>query len=537
MPEPEQQSGRIRVADVTLVQLSRGLYRSTATAFKELVSNAWDADAAQVRIDTNYPEFDFISCVDNGSGMSLQQFREYFAHEGIGTCSKRKGGRDETPAGRPMIGRLGIGMMAIGQLCHSFEIQSHYVEDGQGRAYQATIVLEDTHIPDIEEAIRSGGKQLTVGTWRYNEIAYDARKRGFRIYSSDVRKTFMREMKDSVRDKEGRISFKLTQLYNDWYQKASKSVRDQGAYLETIWELMILCPLPYWDGIDDFPVALDAIPPADKNTPEFRRAHEFLQNRQEQLCAYNFRVAFDGIDLKRIVHLPTERGPRSRLYFIEFDNEVFETRLAFSGYLFAQLTAVRPFDLNGVQIRLRNVGIGGYDSTYLRFTEQIDTIRSRWVSGEIFVDIGLERALNIDRDSFNEHDEHFKSLQAEVHKNLSPVFQDIERIAAALRAERREQTERGMREALRGIIRERSGGTLELQQRELDGDQPIVVVDEEKSQIIINTAAKPLRKKKARQVLSAAMVAYHTALRTAKGQVQQREAFYDLLRRILDELV
>jgi len=46
--------GTIRVADITIAQLSRGLYRSTATAFKELVSNAYDADATIVRINTNF---------------------------------------------------------------------------------------------------------------------------------------------------------------------------------------------------------------------------------------------------------------------------------------------------------------------------------------------------------------------------------------------------------------------------------------------------------------------------------------------------
>src|SRR4030042_1481813 len=108
--------GTIKVADVTIVQISRGLYRSTATAFKELVSNAYDADATVVRIDTNYPEFDFISCVDNRTGMPLEQFRRYFSEEGIGSCIKRKHQKDITDIyKRPIIGRLGIGMLAIGQ--------------------------------------------------------------------------------------------------------------------------------------------------------------------------------------------------------------------------------------------------------------------------------------------------------------------------------------------------------------------------------------------------------------------------------------
>ena len=65
MSRVEEQTGEIKVADVSIAHLSRGLYRSTAAAFKELVNNAWDVDAEEVRLDTNFPEFDYISCIDN----------------------------------------------------------------------------------------------------------------------------------------------------------------------------------------------------------------------------------------------------------------------------------------------------------------------------------------------------------------------------------------------------------------------------------------------------------------------------------------
>jgi len=211
-------SGDIRVADITIAQLSRGLYRSTATAFKELVSNAYDADATEVRIDTNYPEFDFISCVDNGTGMPLEQFRRFFSEEGIGSCLKRKHGKDTTDIyKRPVIGRLGIGMLAIGQLCHSFEIESHYEDkNGKGKAYRAEIILLDVAIPDIEKIIRNHDiekKDMEVGKWRYEVIDYDETRKGFRIYSSDVRSTFRSEMKSSIGKKEReRLSFNLSDL-------------------------------------------------------------------------------------------------------------------------------------------------------------------------------------------------------------------------------------------------------------------------------------------------------------------------------------
>lgn len=48
---------KIRVHEKALAHLSRGLYRSPASALRELVSNAWDANATTVAINTNYPNF------------------------------------------------------------------------------------------------------------------------------------------------------------------------------------------------------------------------------------------------------------------------------------------------------------------------------------------------------------------------------------------------------------------------------------------------------------------------------------------------
>lgn len=164
----DHESGKIRVADITLAQLSRGLYRSNATVFKELINNAYDADATKVRVNTNFPAFDYISIVDNGIGMPLESFKKHFADDGIGSSFKRRGNSNETEIfNRPVIGRLGIGMMAIGQLCHSFEIESHYIDvEGNKLAFTGEIVLTNENIPDLVSEItkpKSKGKEIDVG--------------------------------------------------------------------------------------------------------------------------------------------------------------------------------------------------------------------------------------------------------------------------------------------------------------------------------------------------------------------------------------
>jgi len=536
--------GDIRVADITIAQLSRGLYRSTATAFKELVSNAYDADATVVRIDTNYPEFDFLSCVDNGTGMPLEEFLRFFSKEGIGSCIKRKHGKDTTDVyKRPIIGRLGIGMLAIGQLCHSFEIESHYEdENGEGKAYRAEIVLLDVTIPDIEKTIRNHDvekKDMEVGKWKYKVIDYDETKKGFRIYSSDVRLTFRRDMKSSIGKKEReRLSFRLSDLHSEFYDKSKSSIRACKPYLETIWELAILCPLPYYGKKEEYPINLHSFAPEERRSDEFKQAIQFIQDRQRRFLNENFRVVFDGIELRRHTQLPTEKDTIPKLYFVEFDDIVFGSRLKFFGYFFAQVPKyIKPLELNGVQIRLRGVGIGGYDSTFLRYYKEIATIRWRWVSGEIFVDEGLESALNIDRDSFNEHDEHFKKLQSVLHEKLKAVFYEINKTARTTSEGKRKTKDEELKENLRVIIAEQSKGAFKLLQRDSGKDAPIVVVHEDRGEIILNTAARPLKKKKADRIIGAVMLAYHAAKRTTETEEERDNKFYQLVKEILGELV
>jgi HSP90 family molecular chaperone len=110
-------TGKINASARIIADISSGIYRTPANALKELVSNAWDADAPEVVINTGYPRFDLVTCSDTGLGMTTNEFRKYMRH--IGGSFKRIGG-DTTPSGRPIIGKIGIGILAIAQICDRF---------------------------------------------------------------------------------------------------------------------------------------------------------------------------------------------------------------------------------------------------------------------------------------------------------------------------------------------------------------------------------------------------------------------------------
>ncbi len=539
-----ERSGKIKVADITLFQLSRGLYRSTACAFKELVNNSFDAYATEVRIYTNFPGFDFISCVDNGKGMSLEEFKGYFDEEGVGTCLKRKGGERYTEGKgfkRPIIGKLGIGMMSIGQICHSFEIESHYVRDGKPSAYKAEVVLEDVDLPLPEEVERDpkfDARHIDVGTWSLGDpIEFDEKKIGFRIYSTDVRDTFRREMETGLKSmgsERKKLSFSLAELHKQFFDKKN-SIRECTPYLETIWELETLCPIPYRTDNGRFPVNVERFKEGAKKTTEFAKAMDFLERRQKQLLGYKFKVVFDGINLKRSIQLPTEKkeGIYPKLYFVDFDEVVYTDRLKFSGYVFAQVQkALIPRELSGLQIRLRDVGIGGYDNTFLKYYKTVETIRGRWISGEIFVDCGLEDALNIDRDSFNEHDEHYKKLQEFIHDKINKVFNEVTALAKGRSESKRSRLSTSIKNRLEDITEEYTSGKLTLKQKRLGKTDPAVKVDASKNEVILNTDAEPIGKKRADYVIRIVMLALAISKKSSGSIVEKESKSEEILKRL-----
>src|SRR5436305_15118687 len=53
-----------------LARITDGIYRQPSSALRELISNAYDADASEVIISTDAPRFKQISVRDDGLGLS-----------------------------------------------------------------------------------------------------------------------------------------------------------------------------------------------------------------------------------------------------------------------------------------------------------------------------------------------------------------------------------------------------------------------------------------------------------------------------------
>lgn len=97
--------------------LSRGLYRNFARAIKELLSNAYDAGATEVKIKLDLSNAEII-VRDNGRGMDIKEIKEKFLT--IGYITPLSDSVDEL--GRRRIGTFGIGCVAVFPYCETLQV-------------------------------------------------------------------------------------------------------------------------------------------------------------------------------------------------------------------------------------------------------------------------------------------------------------------------------------------------------------------------------------------------------------------------------
>lgn len=107
------------VAPNVIRELS-GIYPTFVSAFKELVSNAYDADASQVTIRFS-PDLSAITVEDNGIGMTPFEFQSEYIR--IGGSSQQRS-NDLTVGGRRPVGRKGIGFLAVARYCQQVNVYS-----------------------------------------------------------------------------------------------------------------------------------------------------------------------------------------------------------------------------------------------------------------------------------------------------------------------------------------------------------------------------------------------------------------------------
>ena len=536
----------IKVTAGVLLHIGAGIYNSVAGALKELVSNAYDADATRVVISTDYPSFEKITIVDNGTGMTAGRFRK--AVQSIGTSLKGivEPGRITRKYSRPIIGHLGIGLMALSQVCGEATIESQisgsdikfiarldFSEFRQRKSRQFETlkldVLRDTlagygSVQQMErglreldtqseeyldlltrlEIVRAASERLKDETDQdvegehlgyvrfYDDLPGIPGKWGTTITLEKVDPGVIASLRDEGRTRDAmprhlRDDSSIQwdgyrKQVNDWswedianrlrLKTSQFSYQSMPRYHQFLWELALMTPLGYLDG---GPVAL---------------APSLLSDIKSRLAAYNFALIVDNRRLLKPILLPS--GALAREIALEDDYdyhvqtfgseaEVDGSELKYSGYLFWQRKQVEPSSLRGIQIYIRNVGIGTYDQTLLGFSTVNPTSRAGQISGEVYVDEGLENALNVDRNSFRETDAHYVALQEKIWSLLGSATRGRGIMGTSVdaywkRKERKEQSAQEEHEQfLAHLVKQVGRGKVRVVFSEDDVDRPYAI--------------------------------------------------------------
>jgi hypothetical protein len=147
-----------------LNHLGLRLYSNVAAVLSEAVANSWDADSPSVVVRINH-QAGFIEIVDQGRGMSIDDANSRFLTVGY---DKRVVEGAKSPGGRDLMGRKGIGKLALFSIADTVKVAS--IKNGKLHGFVMSVA-------GIENAIHHGEEyhpvpietaelpSLKKGTW------------------------------------------------------------------------------------------------------------------------------------------------------------------------------------------------------------------------------------------------------------------------------------------------------------------------------------------------------------------------------------
>ena len=524
----------IEVSSKVQGHISAGLYRTTGGALKELVNNAFDADASQVTITMNWPSFDVVSCRDNGTGIKADSFLKIM-RGGIGDSSKRVD-YDVTPLfNRPIIGRLGIGILGIAQICHSFKVISHHKS---GTAFEASVKLAD-YLHEKMDAVNPSEKveekssaNIDVGVFNIETIPFDPKQQGTTIIATDMRASFVKRFREKpFHPLPMKFDNFLERIYQD------RSIREMGDYWQTVWELAVTCPISYYQNMIVNTELVDTS--FDDQDKDKKDVAAELESICDTLVKCDFNLVIDGMQVSKPIRFPTDERAeeggnlkRGMVIFVQEDLVVNKRPLKMRGYIYLQYgRAIVPMELRGLLIRIRGIAIGNYDPTFLGFPK-IEGPRFNWLSSEIYVEEGLDHALNIDRSSFNQLHPHYVKFQEVVHSHITRAFKEINKNASSRSKIKQKGVAQDRQELIKKLAVSELNGNYDLV--ESNEKSVPITIDEDNHIIFVDNKRAFWPKTKAnRQLAQEVSIAFELAMRMPSSE--QKSKFYELINRLLGE--
>ncbi len=450
---------RLSGVDPGIIRELSGIYKPFIKAFKELISNAHDADAKTITVSLS-EDFSSIDVLDDGGGMTPYEFHQDFARLGGSTAWLRGG---KSVGGRPRIGYKGIGFLAVARYCSALQVDTYATRPYTGtrqlaRRNRKSIPIEDI-VGDVIPRDHFAGR-VTISAVRGIGDGTDPvlllEGRDYRIDADGIRLASPRALGcrhheieyevdcshlrleaildfDYLLGLERRADLRLLEDFCSVQLRAAEPglepytrvrlhklkdfvVRDLSAPAakgkarnivfksgkdQFLWRLARSTPIR-----DDIPTDIACEP--------LRR----MQQRQSRLDLPNLVVKWrsdNPVTLRRPVYLA--KGQPTPLEETIVDIDIDEGGLKVIGYILARSEVIYPGEFRGLSIRVRNVAIG--DASFLGWEHILSGPRKAamsQLSGELLVLRGLDAsdAINPGRESFYEENAHYRILKREL---------------------------------------------------------------------------------------------------------------------------
>ncbi len=394
---PPQFRGEIKVASRIVDYLSSGLYHSPAACLKELINNAYDADAKVVRVFVK-PDADRIVIQDDGHGMTRHEFETHFQR--ISESHKRDSSTQTEELHRPKIGKIGIGFIAANEICEVMEIYS--TKAGSTELLHVTINFSEMRQP-IEER-RRDSTDIAKADYEGEVLTTDVDEHYTHLFLEQVRgdaRDILAGARSQLKESQTRSLYGKSESSVVVALKANdlNSWKDFDRYSETMLEVALNVPVEYADGW----------------MPQNHRSH--IKEFESEVKKLDFKVFYDGTPLRKpIVYVPGER----KCLVVPFNYK--GDHVSAKGYFYAQHGSVKPQELHGLLLRIRNAAVAEFDPSFWGFTPSVASLIQRWVSAEIWADDRLEEAMNIDRRTLREAHPAYVELRDALHLKLRSVF-------------------------------------------------------------------------------------------------------------------
>ena len=329
---------RIRVDKQIVNLLSRSTYESFPRVLRELVSNSYDADATKVTVTISLNSNE-IQVVDNGNGMSPQQF-EYFLTIAGSSRSPKLSPRYK----RERIGQFGVGFLAAFPFCNEMVVETISVSSGT--------VISAT-IPCSEYLVRQQpGDESNLEPVDDINVSI--------VETQDPRK---------YEDHYTSISLKgLTQLAMQYFDVTpssviKNSVRDKSAMERLKWDLQDTLVLDY----PDKSKIAAALKQPNVGMEVFLNDVRLFRNEPPGQIMKTNVIEIDGLSVRYVITSPWK--------------------------------PVHPTELRGLRIRVNNVGVGARE-TFGLAVQGGGLPRLAWLSGDVYIDKGAREYLALNREGF-----------------------------------------------------------------------------------------------------------------------------------------